>query len=308
MCLVPFVVEEKSVPSRVKGNIVSVKQKLQLTLKRSQALAPGVALLTLDLPGDVAAACRPGQFFNIQPLPSTAPLLRRPISICDVRPDTGELDLLVQVVGEGTRLVTSHQAGDTLDAVGPLGSTFTADPARPSVMIAGGVGVAPLYYLTQSLIRQAEADSRASEAASRASGTDSRASGTGAPAPITFCYGARTAAGFVLLEKLRHPSVRLVLTTEDGSGGAKGYVTEHAAPFLTPEAQVFVCGPAPMMNAALGLLRARGLEGQISLENRMGCGVGACQGCVVPSRRGMIRVCCDGPVVPSEWLDAVYHE
>ncbi len=112
----------------------------------------------------------------------------------------------------------------------------------------------------------------------------------------------------MLLEKLLHPSIRLVLTTEDGSQGAKGYVTEHAAPFLTPEAQVFVCGPAPTMNAALGLLRARGLEGQISLENRMGCGVGACQGCVVPSRRGMIRVCCDGPVVPSEWLDTVYHE
>ncbi len=273
---------------------MSVKQKIQLEIKRSEVLAPGVALMTLDLPGDVAAACRPGQFFNIQPLPSTAPLLRRPISICDARPDAGELDLLVQVVGEGTRLVTSHQPGDTLDAVGPLGSTFTADPARPSVMIAGGVGVAPLYYLTQSLIRQAEAAPHAS--------------GAGAPAPITFCYGARTAAGFVLLEKLQHPSVRLVLTTEDGSEGAKGYVTEHAAPFLTPEAQVFVCGPAPMMNAALGLLRARGLEGQISLENRMGCGVGACQGCVVPSRRGMIRVCCDGPVVPSEWLDAVYHE
>ncbi len=264
---------------------MSVKQKLQLEIKRSQILTPGVVLMTLDLPADVAAACRPGQFFNIQPLQSTAPLLRRPISICDARPDTGELDLLVQVVGEGTRLVTQHQPGDALDAVGPLGSTFTADPARPSVMIAGGVGVAPVYYLSQTLLRR-----------------------SASPASITFCYGARTAAGFVLLEKLQHPSLRLVLTTEDGSQGAKGYVTEHAAPFLTPEAQVFVCGPAPMMNAALDLLRARGLEGQISLENRMGCGVGACQGCVVPSRRGMIRVCCDGPVVPSEWLDTVYHE
>lgn len=261
-----------------------MKRKLQLEIKKTRALTPDVHLLTLVLDAEAAADCRPGQFFNLQPLDSTAPLLRRPISICDARAD--EMDLLIQVVGDGTRLLVQRRPGATLDAVGPLGTTFEADPSRPSLMIAGGVGVAPLHYLAQSIRRESG----------------------GKNAPITFCYGARNADGFVLLDELGAVADSLVLTTEDGSKGEQGYVTTHAAPFMMPDTQIFVCGPSPMMNAALGLMRERGVEGFLSLENQMGCGVGSCQGCVVPTRKGMLRVCCEGPVVDSRLLDSVMSE
>jgi dihydroorotate dehydrogenase electron transfer subunit len=98
------------------------------------------------------------------------------------------------------------------------------------------------------------------------------------------------------------------LTTEDGSRGARGYVTQAAEAFLTPETGIYVCGPTPMMQAALGMVQKRGLEAFLSLENQMGCGVGACMGCVVPGREGLIRVCHDGPVVSSNKLDRLLVE
>lgn len=264
------------------------KHRLVVELRRNEALTPVTHLLTLAVPPEVAAQCRPGQFFNLLPLDSTAPLLRRPISICDARAGAGELDLLVQVIGEGTNRLAQRRPGASIDAIGPLGRAFEADPARPSVMIAGGVGVAPLHFLARDLRRRAAA-------ANVAAG------------PIAFCYGARTAGGFVLLEALETAANRLVLATEDGSRGTRGFVTGPAAEHLVPGAQVFVCGPRPMMQAVLAMLRERGLRGQLSLENQMGCGVGACQGCVVVGARGLIRVCCDGPVVWSDDLNNVYE-
>jgi dihydroorotate dehydrogenase electron transfer subunit len=265
--------------------MISTKHKLLLELASARALNASTSLLTFRIDRAVASSCRPGQFFNLRPLDSTAPLLRRPISICDARPDSGEIDFLVKIVGEGTRLLAAQLPGTTLDAVGPLGNPLTVDPARPSLMIAGGIGVAPLYFLARSLPGHG-----------------------GGGAPIVFCYGARTAREFVLLDRIELASSDLILATEDGTLGHKGFVTEAAKPLLAPETQIFVCGPSPMMNAMLPLLRERGLAAQLSLENQMGCGVGACQGCVVPGRRGPIRVCCDGPVVSSEDLDSVFSD
>lgn len=257
------------------------KDKLLLEMKASRPLNRDTYLLTFATAPDKAAACLPGQFFNLRPLDSTAPLLRRPISICDARPESGEIDFLVKRVGEGTSLLTKRMPGAMVDAIGPLGNPFSIDPSRPAIMVAGGVGVAPLYFLAKTMRSK------------------------NATAPITFCYGARSGQDFVLLDSVKSVVSDLVLATEDGSQGQKGYVTTAAEPFLTPEAQIFVCGPSPMMNALLKMLQARNIQGQLSLENLMGCGVGACQGCVVPGRNGMIRVCCDGPVVSSDLLESV---
>jgi dihydroorotate dehydrogenase electron transfer subunit len=260
---------------------MTTKYKIGLELKRRVAETPETMLLTYAAPREVVEACRPGQFFNLRPLESTAPLLRRPVSVCDARVDAGEIDLLVRVVGEGTRLIASQMPGARLDAIGPLGRPFTVDLERPAIMIGGGVGIAPVYYLAQWMRRM---------------GSDSR---------VTFCYGARSSRDFCLLKEIESVVSALATTTEDGTHGRMGYVTEAAGPYLTDDRQIFVCGPSPMMQAVLVMMRERGLEGQFSLENQMGCGVGACQGCVVPGRSGMIRVCCDGPVVDSQELDAI---
>ena len=273
------------------------KHKLLLEIKRNEALTADSHLLTLALDPAIARECRPGQFFNLLPLESTAPLLRRPISICDARPEEGELDFLIQTVGDGTRLLTRRRPGASINAMGPLGNPFDADPARPSLMIAGGVGVAPLYFLAKRLRLARKMKAGACGCASCGDAS--------APPPITFCYGARSEAGFVLLDEIQAVADRLVLATEDGSRGEKGYVTTLAEPLLDADTQIFVCGPSPMMNVVLKSLQEKGLRGQLSLENMMGCGVGACQGCVVPAKTGTVRVCCDGPVVSSDLLDFV---
>jgi dihydroorotate dehydrogenase electron transfer subunit len=253
------------------------KEKAILQLVGNQRLNADTVMLTLSAAPELTAACQPGQFFNIRTLDSSAPLLRRPISICDARTDAGEIDLVVKTVGEGTQFLGALGPGDSLDVVGPLGVGFSLNPGRPCSMIAGGVGVAPLHFLARRAI----------------------------DADVAFCYGGRSAADLVLSDTLAEMVAHFAPATEDGSAGVEGYVTLAAEEYLTDERDIFVCGPPGMMNAVLQSMRAKGLRGQFSLENRMGCGVGACQGCVVPGRDGAIRVCCDGPVVDSDELDSI---
>lgn len=264
------------------------KQSVALPIRKIAALNSLTYLLTLGADSRLAEACRPGQFFNLRPHKTTAPLLRRPISICDARPQIGEIDFLVRRVGEGTSLLVDQAEGEVADLVGPLGNPFSCEPAADALLIAGGVGVAPLHFLAGWLHRIPGYSAN--------------------PPRITFCYGARTKSDLVLLDKIEACVSRLLLVTEDGSAGKQGLITDHLGSLLTPSKTVFVCGPSPMMNAVLTLMRERGVEGQFSLENRMGCGVGACQGCVVPGRKGMIRVCCDGPVVLTSEIDKVYSD
>jgi dihydroorotate dehydrogenase electron transfer subunit len=120
-----------------------------------------------------------------------------------------------------------------------------------------------------------------------------------------FCYGARTAGDFVLLDRIEPLVDQLVLTTNDGSKGTKEFVTEAAERYFAPGVSIFTCGPNPMMDDLLRRMRRHGLEGQVSLENQMGCGIGACQGCVVTTREGYRRICCEGPVLPTTVLDSI---
>lgn len=256
--------------------------KYLLKLEKNEQLVPGSYLHTYRHAG-IAASARPGQFVNILPSGGTDPLLRRPFSICTVDRETGSFTVLIKVVGHGTELLAQMPPGTVVDMLAPLGLAFEWTPGGRMLLVAGGVGVAPLLLLSQE-VNELEAAERPE---------------------IIFCYGARTAGDFVLLDRIAPLVDKLVLTTNDGSKGTKEFVTEAAERYFAPGVAIFTCGPNPMMDDLLKRMRRHGLEGQVSLENQMGCGIGACQGCVVTTREGYRRICCDGPVLPTQVLDSI---
>jgi len=275
-----------------------MKKKYLVPLLKTEQLAPGAFLQTYDQP-EIAASARPGQFVNILPSASTDPLLRRPFSICTTDRDRGHFTVLIKVIGPGTRAIVDTRNGSQVDMLAPLGLSFdweaggaVAEPGdkgerEKMILVAGGVGVAPLLMLCEEA--RAETDEKAK----------------GDPPEIIFCYGARTAEEFVLLNRIEPLVDKLVLTTDDGSRGTKEFCTQAAERHFSPGCRIFTCGPNPMMNDLLTRMRAADLEGQVSLENQMGCGIGACLGCVVTTREGYVRICCDGPVLKTKVLDSI---
>ena len=246
----------------------------------NEILAPGTCLHTYR-DAEIAREAQPGQFINVRPSLGNDPLLRRPLSICSVDREAETFTVLIKEVGMGTRLLLAMRPGERLDMLAPLGTIFDWQGAGRLLLVAGGVGVAPMLFTALEARMVPDRPE------------------------VIFCYGARSAADFVLLERIEPLVDRLVLTTNDGSRGERGFITEAAERFFTPEARILTCGPNPMMNDLLRRMRAAGLEGQVSLENQMGCGIGACQGCVVPTRRGFIRICIEGPVMDTGMLDAI---
>ena len=230
---------------------------------------------------------RPGQFFMIG-IPGSATLLRRPYSVCGL-PGTfsdspvNSVQVLYKVLGQGTGLLAALGAGATISVLGPLGRGFEPPPqhgARP-VFVAGGIGSAPFPAL-QAMLRK------------------------GHPAPLMF-YGARNAGELALREWFDEHTQELVLTTDDGSAGRRGFVTEPLAELLSRSApdslHLYGCGPEPMLKALARLAREHGTPCDLALEAHMACGFGVCLGCVVPTRHGedgevrYERVCVEGPVM-----------
>jgi dihydroorotate dehydrogenase electron transfer subunit len=241
-------------------------------------LAPGTFILRLRAPW-LAQSARPGQFLHVRVSATPDPLLRRPISLLRVgkpgeergglAPD--EVALLIQVVGRGTALLERLRPGDQLDVMGPLGRPFTLDPsARHLLMVAGGIGVAPLVMLADEALASGQA--------------------------VTLAMGARGAAG-VFPAGLLPEEVEYVVATEDGALGKRGLVTDLLPPLLTWADQVYACGPLAMIRALARLPELTAAKRtQVSLEEHMGCAVGVCYGCVVETRHGRKRVCSEGPV------------
>lgn len=219
----------------------------------------------------VADAARPGQFVHIRVTSGPHPILRRPFSICRV--EKKQFQVLFKVIGEGTRILSKAQTGQKIDILGPIGTSFTMQD-KPAVLIAGGIGCAPLYFLAR-LIKDKKL-------------------------PVSFFYGARTENDLALFDEIASISNELKITTEDGSVGEKGLITDILSDYLSPDYAFYACGPKPMLYALKKILDARGLSAQFSLENRMACGVGACMGCVTKTLSGFKRVCVDGPVFFSE--------
>ncbi len=201
-----------------------------------------------------------------------APLLRRPLSIHRVAPRSSptQLALLFAVVGRGTNWLAHRQEGDVIDLLGPLGHGFEIGPkSRNLLLVAGGIGIAPLVALAEKGI----------------------ADGFG----ITLLLGAPTQAQFYP-PHLLPPEVKLMVATEDGSAGKGGVVTDLLADIAAEADQIFACGPLSMYEAMASQGMLEGKWVQVSMEVRMGCGRGGCYGCALETRAGMRLVCQDGPV------------
>lgn len=221
----------------------------------------------------------PGQFVEVRVDDSPSTFLRRPISINNVDYDLNELHLLVACIGDGTRRLGKLTAGDTLNIMLPLGNGFTmpADVTKKHLLVGGGVGVAPLLFLGKSIKEQG-----------------------GEP---TFLLGARSAADLLLIEEFKKYG-RVFITTEDGSEGEKGFVTNHSV--LQKEQFDFIstCGPKPMMMAVSKCAEKLNIECEVSLENKMACGLGACLCCVEKTKdKGNICICTEGPVINAKRLN-----
>jgi len=232
----------------------------------------GEGILRIGLvPPPGATAPRPGQFYSVRCGSSTAPLLRRPFSVHRVREVQGgwRLDLLVRVVGPGTRWLGSRSAGDRLDLIGPLGNGFDPDPGATAVLVARGIGIAPLFALGETL-RETLPRER-----------------------LHILMGARYRERIFLREWLSDLGV-LHLYTDDGSEGFRGLAPDllvrlAEAGVLGGRFAVYACGPAPMLRELAGLQARLGFDGQAALEDHMGCGFGACLSCAVPLRPQAVR-------------------
>ena len=231
-------------------------------------------LITLAAP-ELARACRPGQFLLVRVGSGHDPLLRRPISICTVERQQGLVKLLYKVQGRGTALLAKTKSGSLIDVIGPLGNGFNLVDKHASVLIVGGgIGAAPLYLLAQEL--QAQGIS------------------------VEVMLGARGAKDLLLVPEFQQLGIKVQVATDDGSVGEKGLVTALLPSRLTMVQKIYTCGPMPMMKAITTLAAQHQVPTEVSLEERMGCGVGACLACVCRIKAtdgsGYKRVCVDGPV------------
>ncbi len=222
----------------------------------NQKVGPEHFLMRISAP-ELTREAKPGQFVLVRCHQGVDPLLRRPFSLHGIDYARGTVSILYQVVGRGTKLLAEMPAGAGIDLLGPLGNGFVVpDRIRQVLVIGGGIGVAPLFPLIQALKHyQIEQ---------------------------TVLLGARSADFIIGSGQLASLGVHVELATEDGSMGAKGLVTDLAEKLinLVQPDYFFACGPNPMLKELLKLTRRFGIDGQVSLEEQMGCGVGACLACV----------------------------
>jgi dihydroorotate dehydrogenase electron transfer subunit len=200
-------------------------------------------------------------------------LLPRPLSIHQVNKDGIVLFYTVLVDGKGTNWLSQRYKGEAVGLFGPLGNGFSIKPhSNNLLLVAGGIGIAPLHLLAQQALNQG--------------------------CSVRLLLGASTAAQ-LYPEHLLPSEVKLIIATEDGSAGKKGMITDLLPDFIGWADQIFACGPMPMYRDMALRRKELKLEGkpvQISLEVRMGCGLGVCYGCTVKTRSGLKQVCKDGPI------------
>ena len=243
-------------------------KQISATIVSSSELMPGCHLMCVEAP-DIVAIAKPGQFVTVSCGQELT--LRRPLSIHQVA-NLGQLHLLFGIVGKGTSWLSDRQEGETLDLLGPLGNGFSIEPAsRNLLLVAGGIGIAPLTFLAQQALSEGKS--------------------------VTLLLGARTGAG-LYPQRLLPGGIETVIATEDGSTGTKGMITDILPDFVDWADQIYACGPLAMYQTIATENRQGRVRKpvQISLEVRMGCGLGACYGCSIRTRRGMKQVCLDGPV------------
>ena len=239
-----------------------------------KTLAKEIYDLTILCP-DVAEIAKAGQFVNVK---AEGFMLRRPISICSINKEKGTIRIIFEVRGEGTKVMSGLDQGDMIDIVAPLGGgSFRLDEYKTAVIIGGGIGVPPMLAVAEKF-----------------------------GANGTVISGFRNAAAVILQEDFKAVGSETILCTDDGSAGKKGFVTDALNEVLKnkkPEV-IYACGPKIMLKKIVEIARTQGIPCQVSLEERMGCGVGACLVCACRTIRDggeyYAHVCKDGPVFDSQ--------
>ena len=238
-------------------------QQGMFTVRENAPIAEGVYRMRLE--GDASAVTRPGQFINIA---LEGKYLRRPISVSDW--DSGSITIIYKLLGAGTEQMSRYAPGKELDVLTGLGNGFDVSPAGDApLLLGGGVGTPPMYALAKELI---------------AAGTR-----------VQIVLGFNKAADVFYEQELTALGADVTVATLDGSYGVKGFVTDAMAGL--DYSYYFACGPEAMLRA---VYRAGKTSGQLSFEERMGCGFGACMGCTCKTLTGYKRICRDGPVLRKE--------
>ncbi len=252
----------------------------QAPVYSNDEIAQQIFELQLKTPS-IAREHQPGQFINIQTNPQGLPLWRRPFSIARISGDI--IEIIYKAIGMGTKQMAAFQPGDTADIIGPLGNSFTVDieAGATPLLIGGGLGFAPLIILRDYFVNQGIS-------------------------PVLF-MGAVTKEEHYYLDD---SAAELYLTTDDGTLGSQGLVTDHLQRYLdeSDEHQRFVaysCGPEPMMAQVASVCQAHNIPLELSIEREMACGIGLCQGCAIeqkPPHKKYALVCKDGPIFNAEML------
>jgi len=246
--------------------------KIQHTFKivSNERITSRYHLLSIDAK-PVLKKIRAGQFVHIRVQDSLEPFLRRPFSVYRAQKN---LQIFYEVVGKGTQILASKKKGDPLDVLGPLGNYFRLPPPKTKnvIMIAGGIGVAPFLILSDKLKKRS--------------------------LKMILLYGGRTKDHVCSMKEFKRNGCQVHVATDDGSVGVKGRVSKLFSR-IDPNSQttfLYTCGPKPMMASVVQFARRYSLEGQMSCEETMACGLGACLGCSIKTQSGYKTVCHDGPV------------
>jgi len=252
---------------------VNAGRSFSAALTGNFEVSPGYRLLTFRPEGSPPPP-RPGQFYMVSTGPMPEPMLKRPFCYFDTTGE-GEISMLYKVQGKGTRLLASMKEGGTIDVLGPLGNYYPMPKKgqRP-IIVAGGIGIASVMPLIKKF---------------------------GAEARVVF--GARSREDMVMRREVSGFLCELHGCTDDGSVGLQGTVVDMLGE-LGPEKDsvIYACGPKPMTRAVVAYAVESGIGGYVSLEEHMACGIGACMGCVVMTKKGYRRVCKEGPVFRIEDL------
>jgi len=268
--------------------------QIKAKIMRNEEVAQDVFRMSLAAPS-IAKSAKPGQFVMVRCSDGFQPLLRRPFSVHSVK--GGCMEILYEVIGSGTEILSQKKAGEHLDIIGPLGDGFDytlyAKRYPLSILVAGGIGVAPLLFLAQKL--------RITDYGLR----------------ITLLIGAKTKSEILYEKEFKALGCDVKFATDDGSMGFKGFVTDlllrviarknEATTKQSPRRSlrhfvprndivIYACGPMDMMKETAKIAKRHSIACQVSMEEHMACGIGACLGCVVRTKNGLKRACKEGPI------------
>jgi dihydroorotate dehydrogenase electron transfer subunit len=254
---------------------MSAVLKKETVIAENIMIAQDIFSMWLEAP-DIVEAARPGQFVSLY-CNDGSRLLPRPISICEIDKMKGRVRLVYRIAGKGTAEFAKLNAGDTLEVMGPLGNGFTLE-GKKALLIGGGIGIPPMLELVKQL---------------------------GCEVQVVLGYRDIT-----FLEQEFEPFAPVYISTEDGSRGVKGNVIDAIREHQLETDIIFACGPTPMLRGIKAYAKEHGIKAQLSLEERMACGVGACLGCVCKSKETdhhtnvkNKRICKDGPVFYAEEVE-----